>query len=159
MTLQRELGLDAPFEDLKHEAVLGVVRTASLLANGGAEIFRKYDLTEAQFNVLLVLKYKDRDLTQSDLGHRLVITRASVTSVLDKLESKKLVERRSVQGNRRIFHVELTAKGRQAVEDVEPVYRETVHRVLAGFSDKDCRALTALLERVRTGAYEVFGTD
>jgi DNA-binding MarR family transcriptional regulator len=157
MSLQKELGLDLPFEDLKHEAVLGIVRTASLLANGGADLFRKHDLTEAQFNVLLVLKYKDRPLTQSDLGQRLVITRASVTSVLDKLEAKKLVERKSVPGNRRIFHVEMTARGRQLVETVEPVYRDTVHRVLSEFSDKECRALTALLERVRTGAYEAFG--
>ncbi|MDX9975877.1 MAG: MarR family transcriptional regulator [FCB group bacterium] len=159
MTLQKELGLDLPFEDLRHEAVLSIVRTASMLANGGADIFRQHDLTEAQFNVLLALKYKDRTLTQSDLGQRLVITRASVTSVLDKLEAKKLVERRNVPGNRRIFHVELTPKGQDLVEKVEPVYRETVHRVLASFSDKDCRALTALLERVRAGAHKVFGTQ
>lgn len=154
MPLQSELSLDFPFQDVRHEAVLGIVHTASLLANAGAEIFRGYDLTEAQFNVLLALKYKDRELTQSDLGKRLVITRASVTSVLDKLESKGLVERRSVPGNRRIYHVEMTPKGRQMVEQVEPVYRDAIHRILAGFRDKDCRTLSGLLERVRAGIPE-----
>lgn len=151
MPLQTELSLDFPFEDLRHEAVLGIVHTASQLAGVGDRLFRGYDLTEAQFNVLLALKYKDRPLTQSDLGHRLVITRASVTSVLDKLEAKKLVERRDVPNNRRIFHVEMTPRGRHLVEEVEPVYRKTIHGILQGFGDKECRALTALLERVRAG--------
>jgi MarR family 2-MHQ and catechol resistance regulon transcriptional repressor len=156
MPLQKELSLDTPFRDIRHETVLSIVRTASLLGNAGADVFRPFDLTEAQFNVLLVLKFKEHPLTQSDLGKRLVITRASVTSVLDRLEAKKLVERQDVPGNRRIFHVELTPKGRKLVEEVEPVYRQAIHRVLRGLNEKECRLLLSLLERVRGGVDRVY---
>lgn len=151
MPLQSELGLDVPFQDIRHETVLSIVRTASLLTHAGAELFRRSDLTEAQFNVMLVLKYKDHPLTQSDLSKRLVITRASVTSVLDRLESKGLVERQEVPGNRRIFHVELTPKGRRRVEEVEPLYRAEIHTVLRDLDERECRTLLGLLERVRAG--------
>jgi len=150
MGLSAELNLDKPFEDVRHEAMLNIVHTANQVSLLGASFFRPHQLTEAQWNVLFALKYKAVELTQSDLGKRLVVTRASITSVLDKLEEKELVERRSVPGNRRIHHVELTRKGHALVERLEPVYREEVHAALNGFGDGELRVLIGCLERIRS---------
>jgi MarR family 2-MHQ and catechol resistance regulon transcriptional repressor len=152
MSLNKELQLDRPMRDVKHETVLNIVRTANVLSVKGAGLFRKHDLTEAQFNVLFALKYKERPWTQSDLGKRLVVTRASVTSVLDKLEEKGLVERQEVPGNRRIYHVDLTDTGRSLLEKVEPIYRKDIHAVLEAFSEKACRHLIQDLEHIRERA-------
>ncbi|MCX5757832.1 MAG: MarR family transcriptional regulator [Candidatus Hydrogenedentes bacterium] len=116
MSLAVELHLDRPFSDLRHETLLNIVLTASLFSTAGAALFRRFGLTEAQFNVLFALKYKKGPITQAGLGKRLVVTRASITSVLDKLEQKELVVRESVSGNRRIYHVSLTPKGRRAID-------------------------------------------
>ncbi len=150
MSLDRELNLDVPFKDIHHEAVLNIVRTSSVLTALGDQLFRKFDLTEAQFNVLFSLKHNPRKVTQSDLGKRLVVTRASVTSVLDKLERKGLVERADVPENRRIYHVLLTETGRKLVDRLEPLYRERIHEAMAGLEEADCKALIELLERVRS---------
>jgi MarR family 2-MHQ and catechol resistance regulon transcriptional repressor len=150
MALQDELGLSAPFRDIKHEAVLSIVRTANLLSAKAAQLFRSYDLTEAQFNVLFALRFADGNLTQAELGKRLVVTRASITSVLDKLESKKLVERQKVAGNRRIHHVRLTAAGNALLDRVEPPYREEIHRILEGFNEAHCANLVTELTTVRS---------
>ncbi|MBI4558101.1 MAG: MarR family transcriptional regulator [Candidatus Hydrogenedentes bacterium] len=154
MPLAKELNLDLPFEDVRHETVLSVVHTATMLAAAGDELFRKFKLTEAQFNVLLVLKYKRGKLTQTDLGHRLVVTRASITSVLDRLEAKGLTERKDVPDDRRTYHVELTKRGKATVEKIEPIYRDTIHQVTAALNEADCAALNAFLERVRVGINE-----
>ncbi len=150
MSLERELNLEVPFQDVHHEAVLNIVRTASVMANTGEQLFRRFDLTEAQFNVLFSLKYSRKHVTQTDLGKRLVVTRASITSVLDKLEAKGLVERKDVPNNRRSYHIVLTAEGRALIDEVEPLYREKIHQATAGLKKEDCRRLIALLERVRT---------
>jgi len=149
VSINRELQLERPMRDVYHEAVLNIVRTANVLSQKGAVLFRQYDLTEAQFNVLFALKYKDSKWTQSDLGKRLVVTRASVTSVLDKLQDKGLIERIAVPGNRRIYHVELTDEGREAIDKVEPAYRKDVHGVLSDLDDDRCRALIQTLEQIR----------
>ena len=150
MSLKNELSLDMPFSDIRHEAVLSIVRTANLLSLTGASLFRKFNLTEAQFNVLLILKYADHDLTQSDLSKRLVVTRASVTSVLDRLEKKGLVKRSNVPGNRRIYHVSLTSIGMDLIEKVEPQYLELVHVVTSELSESSCKSMMKQLERVRS---------
>lgn len=152
MALQQELALDQPFKDLRHEAVLNIIHTATFLSSAGAELFRKYDLTVAQFNVLFALKFKKGDVTQSTLSQRLVVTRASMTSVLDKLEEKGLVERHAVPDNRRIYHIALTADGRKLVNTIEPLYRDDLHAVMSELSDDECQTLIRCLERVRNQA-------
>lgn len=149
MKLQEELGLRAPFQDLRHETVLNIVRTATVLSAKASQLFRGYGLTEAQFNVLFALKFTDNDITQAELGKRLVVTRASITSVLDKLESKGWVKRIDVPENRRIHHVGLTEPGRALVNEVEPAYRREIHSVLGELSDDECRELMRVLETVR----------
>jgi len=149
MSLKKELGLEQSFEDIRHEAVLNIIRTANLLSTEGRALFDAVGLTEAQFNVLLVLKYAERSLSQSDLGKRLVVTRASVTSVLDKMESKNLVARESVPTNRRIYHVRLTPKGQHLLDEIEPRYRARVHAAMGAFDERGCRRLIRDLEHVR----------
>ncbi len=149
MSLQDELGLQNPFNDIRHEAVLNIVRTANLFSAKAAQLFRNYDLTEAQFNVLFALKFAAGDITQAELGKRLVVTRASITSVLDKLESKDLVKRVNVPDNRRIHHVELTIKGRALIDQVEPRYRDEIHLALSDMEIDDCHQLINQLEKAR----------
>ena len=149
MSLQHELGLQLPFEDIRHETVLNIVRTANLLSSKASTLFRNFDLTEAQFNVLFALKFATGDITQAELGKRLVVTRASITSVLDKLESKKLVNRINVPQNRRIHHVILTDDGRRLIDEVEPKYRGEVYAALEDIETEDCHTLIHQLEHVR----------
>ena len=149
MSLAAELNLDIPFSDLRHETVLNIIHTANTLAALGARMFRGFDLTEAQFNVLFSLKHKNMKITQSDLGKRLVVTRASITSVLDKLQEKGLIDRVIVPGNRRIHHVELTVKGRRLIDKIEPHYRQALQAVMSGLTETECHELISLLERVR----------
>lgn len=159
MKLQDELGLRAPFNDMRHETVLNIVRTATVLSSKAAQLFREFGLTEAQFNVLFALKFSDGNITQAELGKRLVVTRASITSVLDKLESKNWVKRIDVPENRRIHHVALTNAGRELIERVEPAYRREVHDVLKGLSDDQCRSLMHVLETVRDSARDTASSN
>jgi len=152
MSLNEELELERPLQDIGHETMLNIVRTATALSTRGAGLFRKFGLTEARFNVLFVLKYKLKSWTQSELGKRLVVTRASVTSVLDKLEEKALVIRKAVPGNRRIYHVELTRKGLSLLDRVEPHYRAEVHAVLVDLDDAACTQIIGVMEQVRARA-------
>ncbi|HOK08669.1 MAG TPA: MarR family transcriptional regulator [Candidatus Hydrogenedens sp.] len=149
MSINKELELEQPIQDLRHETLLNIVRTVSVLSVKGEAFFRKYGITEAQFNVLFALKYKKKKWTQSELGRRLVVTRASITSILDKLEIKGLVIRNSVKGNRRIRHVELTPEGLALIKKMEPIYRKNIHRLLSCFTDKQCSEIIKYMETIR----------
>lgn len=159
MKLQTELGLQNPFKDIRHEMVLNVVRTANVVSARLAQLVRRFGLTEAQFNALFALRYGGGPVTQVELGKRLVVTRASTTSVLDKLESKGLIRRVNVPGNRRIHHVELTGDGTALIERVEPVYREEIQDALGGFGDAECAQLILFMEQAREGVQRLLNAN
>lgn len=154
-SISAELDLDQPMQDVRHEAVLNIVHTAGFLSQAGGGLFRAYGLTEAQFNVLFALHYATHPLTQTELGRRLVVTRASITSLIDKLEEKGLVERRAVEGNRRIYHLIRTDEGKELFAQVEPVYRDRIHAAMNELSAEEQRTLIGMLERVRAGVEKV----
>ena len=155
MSLANEMNLQAPFRDVYHETALNIVRTAGVLSAAAAALFRSHGLTEAQFNVLFALKYNPQDITQSDLGRMLVVTRATITSVLDKMEAKGLVTRITVPSNRRIYHLALTDPGRAMIEDLEPKYRDKLHDAMAALGEAECRTAIDFLEQVRGQAATV----
>jgi MarR family 2-MHQ and catechol resistance regulon transcriptional repressor len=65
-------------------------------------------------------------MTQKDIATKILRSSASVTSVVDKLERRGLVQRRRSEDDRRLVGVSLTEEGRSLMREVLPVYMGTV---------------------------------
>jgi len=63
-------------------------------------------------------------MTPSEIGSRLIVTRATVTGVVDSLERRGLVRRVPSLTDRRSTVIELTADGTTVLQQV----RELIHR-------------------------------
>lgn len=69
-------------------------------------------LTLGQPKVLDYLKEHD-GANQTEIARGCHIEAASLTSILNRMEEKGIIERRMLNGNRRSLHVFLTDKGRE----------------------------------------------
>ena len=85
---------------------------------------------------------------QQQAAGQLGVDRTTMVDLVDALEDKGLVERRSDPGDRRRNLVHLTDKGRKALDEGERAYREAERRFLGGLSDDEARQLRSLLRRV-----------
>ena len=107
-------------------------------------------LTPTQLGVLEAVLHKGPQ-TQRALG-RLVLTSAgNMTDVIDKLESRDLVHRVAVPGDRRSLHVELTPAGRALIEEVFPRHAADIARAMGGIAPDALPALGDLLRAVGRG--------
>jgi DNA-binding MarR family transcriptional regulator len=107
---------------------------------------RAHDLTEAQFNVLMLLKHQSENgMTQVELSDRMFVNRANMTGVIDRMERDGLVRRRPRPGDRRVHVVGITARGQRRVDRAEADYFKEVRRITRGLSDKDAAVLTRSL--------------
>ena len=90
MSLKNELGLPNPFSHKEHEAMLNIVVTGTLLTKEGEKILRPYGLTDAQFNILMLLKYQSPDgkINQTILGKMLLVNRSNITGLIDRMEGE-----------------------------------------------------------------------
>ena len=150
MNLKQELGLDLAIKTIEHECMLNIVYTGTMINKSACRYFSRYGITETQFNVLMLLKYALSDgLSQVALSKRLIVNKADMTGIIDRLEKKQLVERFADKNDRRINFIKITNKGREMLLKVEKIYFEEVHRLLTGCSKTEIKAIIHGLERIR----------
>jgi DNA-binding MarR family transcriptional regulator len=150
MNLKEELGLDQTIETMEHECLLNVLYTATMLYKASYIYFRYYGITDAQFNVLIQLKYgKQQGLSQADLGRRLVVNKADMTGIIDRLEKAGLVGREDHPKDRRINIIKITRKGRDIVNKLEPGYFTRVKKTMSGISKNGMKTIMKGMEKIR----------
>jgi len=98
-----------------------------------AEQMEKDDLSPNRFNALRTLG-GDEQLTMSALAERLKVSTAAVTSIVDKLETERFVRRvRSKEDRRQIF-VQITSRGREAVQRILDVRADFIRYMFSNLS-------------------------
>ena len=81
----------------------------------------------AWYDVLAALRdAPDRNLKQVELAERVLLSNSGLSRLIDRIESKGLVERKSCPSDRRSFHVALTDDGAEMLELMWPVYARGV---------------------------------
>ena len=85
----------------------------------------------SDFAVLEVLLHKG-SLQISTIGEKVLLTNASMTSAVDRLEGRGLVTRVSSEDDGRVRLVALTACGRKLITDVFGRHEEEIERMMRG---------------------------
>ena len=145
------LGMELP--DLKDDPYLKVLRplVETYLAFWRIDIrhIKSLRLTPSQFDVIATLGDTD-GMTCSELSAKTLVTKGTLTGVLDRLVSKGLIRRDAMKKDRRCTKISLTAKG-------DALFRKTFAAHLAFLRPFFARALSpeevdqtrALLLRLR----------
>lgn len=139
------------FNDEPHEALMSVWWTSLMLKKISAKIFQPELASEAQFNVLVLLKESNKPMTQNDLSRKLLVDKSNITGLLDRLEKQGLLVRTNVEGDRRSYHVELTREGRRVVTKLDKRYVSAVQSVMGELSEEEHQQLISLTKKVRSG--------
>ncbi|MBE0536239.1 MAG: MarR family transcriptional regulator [Phycisphaerae bacterium] len=158
MSLNNELGLSHPIATTGHEALLNIYFTAVCIRKQAGDFLRPYGLTDVQINVLMLLSHQadnGEGLTQSRLSEMMLVNRANVTGLINRLERDGLVTRTTDPADRRSNVIRLTRRGQKLLEKVEPDYGKEVARIMDALTPTEQRRLIGLLERVRATIYNV----
>lgn len=106
------------------------------------------DVTWAQLRALRTCDRSAAPLRMSELADRLRIARRSATSVVDELESRRLVQRRPDAADRRAVVVAVTPAGRALLDEVRE-QRRAAGIELTATSGLDAEDLTRLRDLLR----------
>ena len=112
---------------------------------------KRWDLSPTEFGVLEALYHKG-PLPLSALAERVLITGASMTYTVKRLEERKLVRRRASAEDQRFVFGELTGAGRALIAQVFPEHAEQIRQGMRGLSRQEKRQAAELLMRLGHGA-------
>lgn len=158
MTLKSELGMRKGFENPAHEALLNIYYTASRTRKKAGEFFRVYNLTDVQYNVMSLLKHQSGEsggLTQVELSHMMLVNRANITTLIDRMEKAKLVARKPVPNDRRYNVIELTDHGFEMYAKVSGTYKRKISEIMDVLDQRELKALIDILEKLRLNLNQI----
>jgi DNA-binding MarR family transcriptional regulator len=116
--------------------------------------FAREEMHPAQVQCLRVLG-RCGEITQSELADVMMLSRPSVTRILQRMERSGLIQRRTDSADQRHTRVGLSDEGRARNARMDAVLAEYTDATLARLSENDRRQLGRLLRTWRELADEV----
>ena len=124
------------------------LRLESRLQIAVSERLREIALSVPQCDVLTTLTEAE-GISQQDLAERLYVTKGNISGLLDRLEDAGLVERRSIEADRRQYAIYLTPRGRDSAEKAIAVQHALIDETLGKLSGDNLAAFEGLLVATR----------
>ncbi len=140
------------YDHSSRECFLNLERTHVVVRPLFEQLFRPYGLSGSTFNILMILRSAAQPLAPFAIGERIVVSRATVTGLLDSLESQALIRRDADPTDGRRLLISLTRDGRDLVESLMPEVFALQQDVFAALDAQEKETLIALLGKVQTGA-------
>jgi MarR family transcriptional regulator, 2-MHQ and catechol-resistance regulon repressor len=113
-----------------------------------AEHVRGLRLTPAQFDIVATLG-NTVGMNFKELGERTLITKGTLTGVVDRMERRGLVQRKKCDRDARVTYVCLTPAGERTFARVFPQHVEHLKTVFSRIPPRDLEALRTALDRLR----------
>ena len=109
----------------------------------------QFDTTLPRFDLMAQLQRNPDGLKMNELSRRMMVTGGNVTGITDQLVAEGLVERLEVDGDRRAYHVRLTALGRKTFDDMAGQHEDWIVSSFDVLTAKELDALYKLLGKVK----------
>lgn len=136
------------------ECAMNLVLAAGLLEKQIAGLLAPFGLSPATALVLSILADSTAPVSPNHIADRLIISRASVTSLIDSLEKRGYAQRRPHHSDRRMLLIELTGAGRQVADQFRPIVHQHQKRWLSVLSTNEQDQLVQILHCLQAGLVE-----
>jgi DNA-binding MarR family transcriptional regulator len=133
---------------LATEAVMNTIRTADMIFDRIGRLLRPLNVSAAGGLVLGILRDRGQ-MSPSELGDRLIVTRATVTGLLDSLEHRGFVRRTPNPADRRGLLVGITEDGLAVLQELRTLVHRHEKSWLGMFSEAELRGYIAVLHRIQ----------
>lgn len=151
-------GKERPDIDAKVMALVGrLLEATSLIERDWLyPLATQFELHQGEFDVIATLRRSGEPyaLTPTTLYESLMLSSGAMTSRLDRLENKGLIERGRALEDRRSILVRLTPAGLALIDKLLPLHVANEQQALAALSQAEQRQLDTLLTKLLTGLHQ-----
>ncbi len=138
-----------PAETRALDTYIKLRRAVNALSLVEGKVLREAGLTESQFGALEALLHLG-PLCQRELAAKVLKSAGNMTTVVDNLERRGLVQRRREGDDRRMVTVHLTRDGEKLVRRVFPNVVDALVNTFSVLTAKDQKQLAALCRHLGT---------
>ncbi|CAN5184019.1 MarR family transcriptional regulator [soil metagenome] len=133
-------------------------RAARAVEEHAARSVSNSELCASDFGVLEALLHKGA-LPVGAIGKKVLLTSGSITTAVDRLARRGLVERRDAPADRRARIVHLTPEGRKFIKRAFAQHAADMEQASAALNENERKTLLRLLKKLGYGAAELAAQD
>jgi len=153
-SLREQINKQGDFACPEEEAMLNIARTAALIDGTERAFFKAFDLSPQAYNLLRILRGNQQQgqregVRASEIGCQMVVRVPDVTRLVDRLESRGLVGRRTCSADKRVKYVYIMDTGLKLLSQLDPQIASLGQRVLGHLTESELRTISRLMEKVR----------
>ena len=131
------------------DSILSILKTSLRINKKLNDVFKKYEISEQQFNILRILRGKrGKPSSLKTIQKRMVHLMSNTTRLVDKLILKDFVSRETCKFNRRKIDIFITDKGLKFLNEINPIIDKSEELMTTNLSEEEKNILTNLLNKI-----------
>ena len=130
--------------DISLIALRRILRATELY---GRRLAKDAGMTAVQFRVMQIISESGR-ATPTTIAQRMGVTQATMTALIDKLQTKGMVERHRSETDRRQTNVVITARGLEMIDEAPDPLQQRYVKKFEALEGWEQAMIVAALERV-----------
>lgn len=138
--------------------LLGVIdRTVVLIEQVFDKFYKKFKLSKTQFSALYrIYLAGDEGITLSALGDQMFVTRANITTLVDRMVARGLIKRIVNESDRRSIKAVITNQGRDILQEVIPNNQVFSSEILNCLTNKEKERFHEFLLKIQKELIEIY---
>jgi DNA-binding MarR family transcriptional regulator len=110
----------------------------------------KFNTTLPRFDLMAQLERVEGGLLLGELSRRMMVSNGNVTGLAERLAQSGLIERNTLEADRRAVRVRLSARGRQVFGEMAAAHAEWIAELFGDLSEEEQKALWSRLGKLKT---------
>ena len=149
MSLEQSIS-QSKFDSEQEKLMINVIYSANLLNLITSRLFKPYELSPQQYNVLRILRgQKGESIALMDIEHRMLDKSSNVSRLVDKLISKDLVNRSVSSKDRRRIEIVITSRGLSFLNELDVILADMNSKIKVIISGDDAKQTNRILDQLR----------
>ena len=128
-----------------------IFRASQAIQDATKKDLLQYGLNQTEFGVLEFLYHRGEQPIQV-IGKKILIASSSITYVIDKLEEKGFVCRRSCPKDRRVTYALLTSEGQMLMEKIFPAHEQKINEIFEVLTEQEVDTMIEALKKAGINA-------
>ena len=115
------------------------------------------DMTVDQGKILWILNHTETN--QKDLAHRLGVTEATLSVRIKRLLENGLIERVVDENDKRVYHIVLSSKGKEKMDDIEKSLAHYQHVITQGITKEEYETVKGVIQKMKENIEREMNND
>jgi DNA-binding MarR family transcriptional regulator len=142
--------IQSSFRNDYQKLMVNLYLTHSRMSEPLTSVFKQYDLTSTQYNVLRILRgQKQKPASIGLIKERMIERNSDVSRIIDRLLKKKLIKRNENKLDRRQKDIVITETGLELVASIDKCHPQQDKR-MSHLTDEEVTTLNDLLDKLRS---------